>query len=298
MNESKEKVACFGEVLWDILPSGTVPGGAPMNVAYHLHQHRIPVTLITQIGDDEPGRAIKSFYAEKGMDTGFFDVDPAHETGKVYATAGGGGNMTYDIVQPVAWDFISADERKVRLVSEANYFVYGSLASRSSISQETLLSLLEVAKVKVMDVNLRPPHYSEKKLTDLMKKATILKVNEDELALIGSWFGSTTDRRGMVQALSDRLGVHTIVVTLGAAGALLYMNEHFYDHPGYRVQVADTVGSGDAFLAGMISQLIAKRQPAEILDYASRLGALVATKKGGCPPYDPGEINKIDQLNA
>lgn len=297
MNQSTKNVVCFGEVLWDILPNGPQPGGAPMNVTYHLHQHDINATLITRIGNDKYGTDLKTVFAEKGVDTSHFQIDTIHETGKVNATPDGKGNMTYDIVMPVAWDFISLEELIPGLVQEAGYFIYGSLAARSEMSRKTLLTLLEHGPKKVMDVNLRAPYYTKPILLDLMGKADFIKMNEDELKLIGKWFIDASDSKDVVRQISKDLDVSTMVVTLGASGALLYSNEQFYEHPGYQVEVEDTIGSGDAFLAGILSKLMADVDPAEALDYAVRLGALVATKKGGCPFYELSEVNSITVKN-
>lgn len=286
-------IVCFGEVLWDILPSATLPGGAPMNVAYHLQQHKINTAPVTSIGNDEAGEKIKTFFKEKGICTDYFFVNPQYETGKVYATANANNDMSYEIVQPVAWDFIPFNNSLGQMVKEASYFVYGSLASRSAISRNSLLQFLELAPVKVMDINLRPPHFSKEGLLPLLQQADILKLNEEELALVGSWFGSETGIRHMLQAISSQLNIPTIIVTLGANGAMLFTDNQFYEHPGYKVQVADTIGSGDAFLAGFLFKTMNNASPAETLDYACRLGAFVASKKGGCPSYELEELQQL-----
>src|SRR6185437_6345166 len=106
-NEKTQNVVCFGEVLWDILPTGAVPGGAPMNVTYHLHKlNKIPA-LITSIGDDEKGKELTRIFEDFGVNTDFFQIDKEHETGKVYANPNENNEVVYDIVKPVAWDFIS-----------------------------------------------------------------------------------------------------------------------------------------------------------------------------------------------
>ncbi len=292
----KHPVICFGEVLWDILPHGKEPGGAPMNVAYHLFKHHKDPALITAIGNDDDGAAIKDLFDQRGICTDYFFVDKAHSTGKVFATEGADHHMTYDIVKPVAWDFIPYSKEKEALVSPATYFVYGSLAARSATSRQTLLQLLEVASTKVFDINLRPPHFEKETLLTLLQKADILKMNEDELELVGKWFRNKTSKEEMVKAISLELDIPIIMVTLGAKGALLFMNNSFFYHPGYSVKVIDTVGSGDAFLAGILTQFINGVQPTEALDYAIRLGAFIAGKKGGCPLYDADEIGKADYL--
>lgn len=290
MEEINQQVVCFGEVLWDILPDSKLPGGAPMNVGYHLHQHNVNTGIITSIGDDEDGRELKRWFRERGINTEYFQVTSNHSTGKVYAFPDKNGNMQYEIVKPVAWDFIAVNQENEVLVNQAEYFVYGSLASRSSQSRQTLLKLLEYPVIKIMDVNLRPPHYDRELLMVLMLKADILKLNEDELSLISIWMNMGNDVKNNIKKIGEQLNIGTIIITRGANGALVFTAGRFYEHPGYKVVVADTIGSGDAFLAGFIVKIIEGFGVDQSLDYAARLGAFVASRKGGCPDYAIPEV--------
>jgi len=292
-NARDHKVVCFGEVLWDILPSGEVPGGAPMNVAYHLHkQHKNPA-VITRIGNDEMGKALIDIFSTYGICTDFFQLDNEHGTGKVFAKPNEQHEVVYDIVKPVAWDFIKKEDALDTLVSHADYFVFGSLAARSPGSKNTLLQLLESAKTKVLDINLRPPHYDRKIVEELLAKADFLKLNLAELELITGWFSKYTTIKDRVNSIKEKFNVQNMVVTKGGDGADLYYNGYEYTHSGYKVKVVDTVGSGDAFLAGLIAKFSEKAIPEEALDFASRLGAFIATKKGACPDYRVEEIGKL-----
>src|SRR5205823_4645529 len=149
------KVVCFGEVLWDILPSGPVPGGAPMNVSYHLQKLNKNPALITRIGMDEKGQELMNVFSGHGVSTDFFQADNKYETGKVYANPNEYNEVIYDIVKPVAWDFIAWENAFAELMADAEFFVFGSLAARNKISKDTLFRLLEIAKSKVLDINLR-----------------------------------------------------------------------------------------------------------------------------------------------
>jgi fructokinase len=112
--------------------------------------------------------------------------------------------------------------------------------------------------------------------------------------MVSGWMARSATIKDSIRALSDQLTIPFIIVTRGASGALIYVNGQFYEHPGYYVQVEDTIGSGDAFLAGMLIKLMADKSPAEALDYAVRLGAFVASRKGGCPVYDMAEISQLE----
>src|SRR5665213_1869295 len=94
------KIVCFGEVLWDLLPSGAQPGGAPMNVAYHLHKQNINPAVITSVGDDKKGKELLTIFSGYGICTDFFQVDDQHETGKVNATQNENKDMVYVIIKP------------------------------------------------------------------------------------------------------------------------------------------------------------------------------------------------------
>ena len=187
-----KKIVCFGEILWDILPHKALPGGAPMNVAYHLHQLGENPVLLTRIGVDEKGKELLDILAAKNIDTADVQLDYDHATGIVHATANEHGEMSYDIVSPAAWDFIVADDASVKLVSEADHFVFGSLSTRNKISRDALMQLLEVAKTKVLDINLRPPHFNRSIVSELLGKADIVKMNISEVELVTGWFAEFT----------------------------------------------------------------------------------------------------------
>lgn len=293
MSERKNRVVCFGEILWDILPGGTEPGGAPVNVAYHLLKHGLEPAVITSIGRDAEGSKLKELFNERGLDTSFFAVDDNHETGKVFGKPDADHNMRYEIVQPVAWDYIPCTTQYEALVRASKCFVYGSLAARNEISRTSLFQLLQVAEIKVLDINLRPPHFEKSVLLDLMQYADILKMNEEELALIAGFFTDSTVPADQMRILSDKLQLKVLIITLGARGALLLQDGKIYKHDGFKVTVADTVGSGDAFLAGFLSEWLEGTGAEEALDYASRLGAFIATQKGGCPVYDPALLSSF-----
>lgn len=292
------QVTCFGEVLWDILPSAELPGGAPMNVAYHLRKLGVYPALITRIGKDEYGTRLKAMLENSGLTTDYLQVDEDHDTGLVYARLGAHHEVTYDIVFPSAWDFIQWKEELGGLLMQASYFIYGSLASRHEVSRDTLHRLLEAARTRVLDINLRPPHFNRTGIEYLLDKADILKMNNAELALVSGWYGEQRDIEDQVRLLQERFGIDTLIVTMGGEGALVWEGGTIYRHPGFSVQVADTIGSGDAFLAGFIYQKL-QGVPADIaLEFACGMGAFVATKAGACPSYETAEVTALIQSKA
>ena len=286
-------IVCFGETLWDILPSGPKPGGAPMNVAYHLQKLGTHPALISRIGTDEYGKSLAVLLPQQHIGTEYLQVDIHHPTGVVYAEADEKGDMQYDIVYPAAWDFIEYSDGHMALLQQAEYLVYGSLSSRNTVSRQTLQQLMPLAKKRVLDINLRPPHFDPPMVEQLVNGVDILKLNESELQLIAGWYGKTDTLKEATVLLQDRFSIPVIVVTCGAEGALLNDNGHIYEHKGYTVTVGDTVGSGDAFLAGLLYQFLQNAPPEKALAFACGIGALIASYTGACPNYHLAEIDDI-----
>ena len=220
-------------------------------------------------------------------------TDEVYPTGKVLVKIKENDEAQYEIVEQVAWDFIEWRDDLIPVVGEGKYFVFGSLITRNNNSKNTLFSCLEIAQKKVFDINLRPPYFEKKVLKELLEKTDLLKLNIAELHLISEWYNEYKSDKDKIKWLKEKFQIETIIVTKGSAGAILYTNDLFYYHTGYRVSVVDTVGSGDAFLAAIISKLIDKTFPEEALAFANALGALVASCPGGCPEY---QIKNVIEL--
>lgn len=293
MTTSQHPVVCFGEVLWDILPTGALPGGAPMNVAYHLKKLGVHPALITKIGLDDYGQKLVDMLAQSTVDTEYIQVDYNHPTGLVYANVSDHHEVTYDIVFPSAWDFIEWKDDQTHLLQQAQFFVFGSLTSRNNVSRDTLYQLLEIARIKVLDINLRPPNYQRSNMEYLLQKTDILKVNEAELVLISNWYSHLQNEEDRMQLLQDRFKIDTIIVTMGGDGAMLNEKGTVYRHPGFKIEVADTIGSGDSFLAGFLHQLLSGAPVQKALEFASGIGAFIATQKGACPTYETKQITAL-----
>ncbi len=287
---STHPVVCFGETLWDFLPDGKQSGGAPMNVAYHLGKLGKNPAVISRVGNDELGKELLGVMKEKQINTNYVQIDDTLPTSTVVARLKDNHEMVYDIVQNVAWDNIMFDEAVRKIVSEADYFVFGTLAARSARTRATLFQLIENAKTKVLDINLRAPYYSRELIETMLANADIAKLNEAELKLITDWFHPYQNDENAINFLQKKFNIHIVIVTKGAEGALLKVGNTLHRHEGYQVKVADTVGSGDSFLAGVIFQLLDGIPYKHVLDFANKLGAFVTTQKGGCPVYQLNEV--------
>lgn len=286
----KTNIICFGEMLWDILPTGKQPGGAPMNVAVHLKNLGHNPQMISRIGHDELGKELLEFITEKGLSTALIQQGETHLTGVVKANISDKNEVTYKIVQPVAWDYIQYDEATEEAVANADVFVYGSLSARSAATADTLFRLLKKARYKVFDVNLRAPHYEPSLIEHLLHEADMVKMNAQELELLAGWFCENTDEKSSIIELGNRFGIKTICVTKGEHGAVLWTNERFYSSGGFQVEVKDTIGSGDSFLAALLTGLLRGQAPAESLQFACAMGSLVATYHGATPLVTESEV--------
>lgn len=294
MNGENKNVLCFGEVLWDVLPAGRKPGGAPMNVAYHLNRLGIKSQLISRVGNDEAGSALLDFLTEIAVPTAQIQLDDMQETSKVLASMDADKEMTYNILEPVAWDFIAYEPGLTGLVADAAVFVYGRLAARNKTSLDTLMALLERANYRMFDVNLRYPHYTKPLLDMLLAKADAIKLNMHELAIISEWLGNVSGSESTaVGLLQDLYGLQEIIVTKGAAGASYYTPSSRHEFDGVPVEVMDTVGSGDSFLAAFLAQRLQGESIENALELASFLGAYIATKAGACPFYTRDDLNSF-----
>lgn len=293
MTPSKTPIICFGEVLWDKLPGGTMPGGAPMNVAVHLKQLGISAAVISRVGKDEVGSDILQYMAEKGVDISHIQIDEVYPTGTVDADTSDPKDVKYTINAPVAWDFISGDDDLESIIAGSQVLLYGSLASRNGASAATLDRLLNKAGYCVFDVNLRAPHYTPDGIERLMEAAHMVKMNDAELKLISSWYSASTDVAGQMEDISKRFQLQTLCVTFGDQGAKLLENGHLYSHGGYSVEVADTIGSGDAFLAALLTRHPDNRPPESRLEYACAVGAYVASQVGATPVITEEAIHQI-----
>ena len=285
----------FGEILWDCLPSGRHAGGAPFNVACHLVQLGVSASLLSAVGQDALGDEILEVARDKWVNVEFVSrARVGLPTGTVIATVDAMGNATYKLDQPVAWDEITLSAEALKAVSKASAFIFGSLATRSPYNLEQLDRLLSLkGPLKFFDVNLRPPFADPKRIVELAARADLIKLNHDEVGQIASWLRTgeaTPNPPGNAEAVAEACAVLTeatktprICVTMAAAGAALWDRGKLVSAPAPKVVVKDTVGAGDAFMAGLMVGLTRGADTQTVLETACRLGAIVASHDGATP---------------
>ncbi|MFT4204603.1 MAG: carbohydrate kinase [Chitinophagaceae bacterium] len=290
-------VVSYGEVLWDIFKDGKRAGGAPFNAVYNMKKMGLDSYMISRVGDDELGGHILQKIKAWGIPVDSLQIDPQYPTGTVIANIGDNNEAQYDIIRPVAWDFITYRPEDAELVSRSAAFVFGSLATRNEVSRNTLLKLVEYASYKVFDINLRAPFIDIKTITELMEKSDLVKVNKAELRQVIAWLGRefTTEEDAM-KLLREKYHLKEVLVTKGSKGAVYLNDDGFFRSSVIKVDIMDTVGSGDSFLAGFLSgrmlELNPKNQP---LYNACTLGAFITNHRGACPDYTLEEFNAFKE---
>ncbi len=282
-------ILCFGEIVWDALPEGIFLGGAPLNVAYHLHCLGRKALPVSRLGKDFLGRETLRRLRERGVETELIEETAEAETGAVIVKLDAGGDARYEILEDAAWDGISAGEELLRAASGATALVYGTLSTRSKRNEATLSELIERVPVRLCDVNLRAPYDDAENALAWASRATVIKLNEEELELLTEQ-PATESLEGKLRSLSEQTGVERIVVTRGGAGAVLFEEQQLYEGLSPKVEVADTVGAGDAFTAAFLDAFLCGVGPLERLRRALAIGAYVASRRGAQPDYNPSEV--------
>jgi fructokinase len=299
MNSSGKLIVGLGELLWDILPEGKQLGGAPANFAVmsgRLGNHAI---IASRLGDDPLGKEAQLRLSGFPVDVSYMETDPEHETGTVSVEIVD-GQPRYVFHQPVAWDLLEFTSAWRELAAKADAICFGTLAQRSAVSRQTIHDFLAASSagcVRVFDVNLRKPFYDRAVIERSLERATILKLNDAEVPEVLSLLGLESDPRlvtdgepngeallAATRRILAAFPLKLVCVTLGKYGSLLATREESARHPGVPVQVADTVGAGDAFTAAMVSAYL-ESAPLRVLNEAgNRWGAWVASQRGAMPP--------------
>ena len=288
------KVVSFGEILWDKLPTGKVPGGAPLNFAYRFNSFQNSLSIISKVGDDLLGKELIEFLKKNKLDTEHIQISKIHKTGEVNVSIDKKGIADYDILNPVAWDDIEYNTKIEKLVKNCSIFVFGSLITRNETSRDTLKELLKIAPFKLFDVNLRSPYYNLNLIKELMLSSDFIKFNLEEITEIYSIYNrKKTSLEGMIKIISKKTKTTNICVTMGEKGACYYTNNSFYFQDGFKINVSDTIGAGDSFLANLVEGILNNTKPQEVLKKACAVAAIVASKKGGTSKVSFTEISDL-----
>lgn len=280
-------VVGMGEALWDVLPEGKKIGGAPANFAYHVSQFGLPSCVVSAVGDDDLGREIIENFTAKGLKQLIADVP--YPTGTVQVEIDQSGVPQYEIKENVAWDNIPYTERLESLAERTMAVCFGSLAQRNVVSRNTINRFLDVVSrneenLIVFDVNLRQGFYNKEILCNSMKRCNILKINDEELVTVSRMFGYPgIDLQDKCWILLGKYNLKMLILTCGINGSYVFTPGNVSFQPTPKVEVADTVGAGDSFIAAFISSVLKGKSVSEAHSLAVRTSAFVCTEKGAMP---------------
>lgn len=277
-------VVGIGEILWDIFPERKVLGGAPANFAYHVSQFGFNGCAVSAIGNDLLGREVLESLAAKELN--YLLETTGYPTGTVMVELDGKGVPTYDITENVAWDNIPWTDAAEHLARSARAVCFGSLAQRSPVSRETIRRFVEAMpddSLRIFDINLRQNFYSKELVEGALQAANILKLNEDEAAVIADMFSIEGDRRQVCRRLMRDHALDIVILTLGTDGSWVFCQSGDSFQPTPRVHVADTVGAGDSFTAAFTAALLEGLPIAEAHQLAAEVSAYVCQQNGAMP---------------
>lgn len=279
-------VVAVGELLWDLLPEGRQLGGAPGNVAAHARSLGADAMLVSRVGRDALGDEAAARLEEAGLPASTIQRDPSAPTGTASVSVDRDGQPHFTLAAGVAWDNIVPDGPARDAAARADAIYFGTLAQREPGSRAAIRDLLAAGRpgaLRVLDVNLRDPFWSEEILLGSLGSADVLKINEPELDRCAGLLGLEGDLRGRVERLARRFRLNVVAVTRGAGGSLLYSRGQWADHPGVKVTVRDAVGAGDAFTAALTLGLLRGEPLDRINRHANDVGAFVCTQPGATP---------------
>jgi len=290
-------VVGLGEVLWDLFPEGKQLGGAPANFAYITNLLGDRGIIASRVGADALGNDIQQKLGTLGLESSYLQSDSARPTGTVRVRVDQDGQARFEITDMVAWDFLEWTPAWESLAQQADAICFGSLAQRSPASRETIHKFLGAARpgtARIFDVNLRQAFYSAKALSESLKFADIAKLNAEELPHVVELLGIPHHgEQPSAERLRFAYGLKLVCVTRGAQGSLLVSEFERHEHPGFRVQVADTVGAGDAFTAALVHHFLRGARLAAMNEAANRIGAWVASCVGATPSSDDVQLRRI-----
>lgn len=291
----KPYIVGLGEVLWDVLPEGKQLGGAPANFAYHVSQFGHDALAISAVGNDALGDETLEALNARHLQHLMPRVD--YPTGTVQVTLDDDGIPTYVIREGVAWDNIPFTAELEDVAQNTRAICFGSLAQRSPVSRATIQAFLNAMpkdSLKIFDINLRQNFYNKEIIREALTACNILKINDEELVLIGRLFEHPgLDIENKCWLLLGKYNLDMLVLTCGVNGSYVFTpgSVSFQETP--TVEVADTVGAGDSFTGTFVSGLLAGKSIEETHRLAVDVSAYVCTCKGAMPKLPQELLHRL-----
>ena len=272
----------LGEVLWDCLPEGRKIGGAPANFAFHASQFGYESWAVSAIGNDALADETVAALDANGLNHALPRVD--FPTGQVQVSLDEAGVATYDIREGSAWDNIPFTPELETLARRSRAICFGSLAQRSETSRCTIYRFLETAPadcMRIFDINLRQNFYNKEIICESLKRCNVLKINDEELVIIGRMFGYPgLDVENKCWLNLGKYDLDMLILTCGINGSYVFSkgSMSYFETPN--VEVADTVGAGDSFTGSFVASVLSGKPVAEAHRIAVNVSAYVCTQAG------------------
>ena len=290
----KKYVVGLGEALWDVLPEGKKLGGAPANFAFHAGQFGLNSIAVSALGEDNLAEETIQQLEEKNLQYCMPRVP--YPTGTVQVTLDNEGIPTYDIKENVAWDNIPFNDDVKAIAENTRAVCWGSLAQRNVVSRESIYKFLDATPkdcMKIFDINLRQNFYTKEVICESMKRCNILKINDEELVLIGRMFGYPgLDIENKCWLILGKYDLDMLVLTCGTNGSYVFTPGSMSYQPTPKVEVADTVGAGDSFTGTFCASILAGKPVTEAHKLAVSVSAYVCTQNGAMPQL-PEEVKEM-----
>jgi fructokinase len=284
-----QRVVALGEVLWDVFDHSRRLGGASLNFGVHARRLGHDVTLVSAVGADELGDKAIEMITRLDLDTRLVQRTSLLPTGTASVQTGQGGGTQFAIKRPAAYDAVELSVREIELLQQEapGWFYYGTLFASTIQGRETTNRLLGALAqtVKFYDLNLRPGSDSPELVGELLKRADVVKLNEEELQRVSEFTQLPLDVEAFCREGSNRYGWRAVGVTLGERGCAILAGGQYVESAGHPVDVVDTVGAGDAFSAAFMHGLSLQWPASEIAYFSNRVGALVASRHGAIPDW-------------
>lgn len=301
------EVVCFGEMLFDCLADQlgmpleqvkswtNYAGGAPANVACALVKQGVSAAFVGRLGADRAGQELKNVLQQWQVNTDGLQIDPHRPTRLVYVTrtsdgdrhfAGFGEYHTGDFADTAVQGEVIPES----LFTSAQYLVMGTIALAypdSRTATERLVALAKKHQVKIfLDVNWRSVFWDDEaqakeRIQTLIPHAQILKCTDEEAV----WLFGHQDPVTIHQKFPHLQGV---LVTAGEKGCSYSLGKNHGEVPAFKVNVRDTTGAGDSFVAGFLAQALTHGEnlfidphlSCQAVTYASAMGALTTLHPG------------------
>jgi fructokinase len=294
------RILSVGEILWDVIGDREYLGGAPLNFAAHARQLGHEVFLLSAVGDDDRGRRALGKLCERGISTEFVQVLPNKDTGIAEVELDTDGKPMFRIVRPAAYDFVEISTEQLQRITELkpDWIYFGTLYNTSSHALGSTLNLLKAAPAarRFYDVNLRDGNWRLGLVEQLSAQANVVKLSDSETEYLDASINAGEEGSSVEHfccSWSQQYGCGTMCVTFGERGCAIFKDGVYCEIPGFKVEVVDTVGAGDAFAAAFLHGIEQGWDARLTGSFANAVGALVASRRGATPEWHIEECQSM-----